>query len=75
MEKWITLITDMVTWNSYAIGVLIVWSLGLTLAVIVALAKRKAPNAEVSGRRADDSQLKPGREPAGRSTDGLDTGK
>lgn len=29
------------------------------------------PNAEVSGRRADDSRLQPGREPAVRSTDGL----
>ena len=38
-------------------------------------ASARHPNAEVSGRRADDSQLKPGREPAGRSTDGLDTGK
>ncbi len=29
------------------------------------------PNAEVSGRRADDSRLQPGREPAVRSTDGF----
>ncbi len=31
----------------------------------------QTPNAEVSGRRADDSRLQPGREPAVRSTDGL----
>ncbi len=47
MEKWITLITDMVTWNRYAIGVLIIWNLALTVAVIAALVKRKAPKAEL----------------------------